>query len=516
MRRHKKTLIVIAATGSMLLTPGFVGAKSTVDVGEMTRRASDLSSQGKLQDALELETKAAKMKPKSWLAHAALAYLLSRAMRLPEAFAEAQMAARLAPRQLLPQTNLAQLQYLNGQFSDAAQTYQRDKQLVPTDWLFGIGLAQTYLRTGRDAEGLAILHGMATHSNNSFDWYYHVGETCIQLNELTIAQEAARNAFSRATTAEQKSASIDQLFLALILDNQLDRARSMMDEVFHQYKPLQPEIYVRAASTLLPVIDPASGKNLLRAAAAAMQSKEYSDVFYRLGRVFEDKADFMSYDATKRSAWNDSAAEAYDRAIALNPYEAKYFFALAGILDRQRKTSQMLEELKKASVSSHWNKLASYLISKTSPSSGDTASGNFGSPGAQSRAYALNLTEVVFDLNGVSCSCKLSSFERVLNNLGGVAFEAIVRNQPFQATVLVDQSVTPVEEIFAQVKKCPEYPGVTCKMISSKPVTSAADAIAIAQRLNEGGYLTFERTVSPFWPVMPVELASKDKGSHLN
>ena len=101
---------------------------------------------------------------------------------------------------------------------------------------------------------------MIAQNNKTFDWFYQISEISLQIDEPKLAAEAATKALGIATTPEQKSAGAAQLLLALLRDNQLDRAKALMDHVFNQCHPDNIELYLRCASMLLPVEDPLAGK----------------------------------------------------------------------------------------------------------------------------------------------------------------------------------------------------------------------------------------------------------------
>ena len=421
------------ATNWILFCPVVTAAREKVDLTEITRQARDLERQGKLKDAIDMESQIAKKMPKEWLPHSAMAYLFFRGNHVYEAWQEAKQAASLAPRRFFYLTNLAQMEYETGHYRDSAQAFQRCRELQPSDWSFGIGLALSYMAIRRRDEGLAVLSDMTEQKGRPFNWYYQVAATCLYLGEHKMAEESARKAMQQVDKPEQGSLCRDQLFLLLMLDNQVESAKSMIPEVFYNNKSVSPETYVRAASTLIAITDPAQGKRLLDAAVTALTDKPDSDTFYRLGRIFEDKAELISCSATKYGAWLDCARQAYNQAIVLNPGDVRCHIAIAAILGMTGNEAIMREELRKSSALEADNHLVSYLISKFD--------------------HKLNLTKVDFAMNRL-CACKLREFNQLISSSKGVAFETIVtKRNPFQATVLIDQTQTPVKVLFEVINK---------------------------------------------------------------
>jgi hypothetical protein len=109
------------------------------------------------------------------------------------------------------------------------------------------------------------------------------------------------------------------------------------------------------------------------------------------------------------------------------------------------------------------------------------------------------------------------------SKIKGVAFVSIPLRAPFEGTILVDESLTPVDDVFSQctlslaasqttnAAKPVDHPAITFAVNSRQPLTTVPDAIAVAQEAEHGGFLEFSHTFNTIQPIMPVSLVDNTR-----
>jgi len=499
-----------------------------------TEQAAILCQKGSLPEAAELEKTVLSQNPGQWLPHAMMSYLRWQQGNVIEAVSEGQTAARLAPDNASVLTNLGLVGITIGDYETAIAPLEQAKSVAPpNDWIPRLGLFRCYYMSRRTDEALRLLHEMASQDEKSFDWYYQTADACLMAGQNALAVECAQKATRAASTSEQKSASEIQLLLTLLNDNKLARAKVIKNAVFENDKPKDSELYVRAASALIPATDPAAGKELLQSALDNLKAKEDGDAFFRLGTIFEDKAGHVSNDATKFGAWISGAGIAYSRAISLAPDQPSYHLALAGNWFHKGETDRMSEELTKVEILLPVDPFASFLKTRIKADQNDLAGNVRTKPTSTEPPIALHLTKVHFKLNGIGCSCKISRVLMALSKVNGVAFASIPLMAPYQGDILVDESVTPIDDVFSQCTantfaanpatdkvNSPARPLFGFEFVSRQPIASMPAAIEVAQSVEHPDILRFRRQFKTVVPIMPVNLARPgdahligDKGS---
>lgn len=497
-----------------------MGLTGVSEHDEQRAQAAELFKSGKAKDAIELEKKIVEATPKEWLPHATLAYFLWYSGNSPGAVAEAKLAASLAPDIEGLQTNLGQMALAIGDAQTAIPAFESATKIAPDDPAPWLGIVRSHRSAGRNEDAKVALREMVSQSNKSFEWFYQISEMCLQSDEPKIADEAAAKAMSLASTPEQKARGTCQLFLAFLRDNQLDRARALRDKVFNECHPDDMEIYLRCASMLLPVGDPAAGKKLLDCAAENLKDRLSSSGFYRLGTIFEEKARDADHGRTSFGAWADNAEAAYRRAIALDPERAVYHLALAGALNRKGRADEMSEELSKAQSLDKYDPLAPFLLAHLDNSQ-DHAVGRGPKDVSAGQPCRVNLTKVDFKINGLGCGCKLGTVRMALSKNKGVAFVSTSLQKPYRGTMLIDESMTSIDDALSQggkdaspvipVGASPEVvaaqPAIKLEAESREPDISANDAIRLELVAKVGDFRGFPRKMQrAFVLIMPEAL----------
>jgi len=479
---RKPSLVAIFACWLLLgANPIPVSAKARSTDKELTQQAIHLYEQKQPQQAIDLERQAVKRKRGKWLPHAVLSYFLWQQSRWQDAITEGKLAARLAPRKPVLLINLGIMQQRFNDPASAAVYFGKARALAPTDWRAWIGQAQSLsFSPGRSDEALDILNEMASQNSNDFNWYYELGKAYLLIDRPGLAADADSKAIALASTEQQKSNSLFQLFSAYIRDNQIERANELKHQVFCDYKPTDAQIYVRAASSLVPVLHPGAADEILNAAAANLAKPDDAETLFRLARIFEDKANYVSYDRTKYGAWLGNEEAAYRQAIKLNSSLAIIHVGLASILAQKGQADEMTQELTKAWAIDEHDQLTGYLLSKMKPSqTARTERQPNLSDNPATAASHLHLTEAKIAVTGLSCSCKLNNVADSFRQINGVVLTTMSPQIPYKATVLIDQSMIPIADALVQMDKKKPFPQLTYELLSSRPIESAGDALRI-------------------------------------
>lgn len=507
-----------------------LGALFTPCLAVETRAATDdsmllesvnLFKQGKSAQAIELQRQAISIEPTNWLAHAALSYSLWRQGNLYEALNEGETAVKLNPASPVSLINLALMKQNTGNYSEAVFLYRQAAKLAPRNWVPRLGISRCYILGGDQLNGLRALRAMSNLTNGSFDWYYMTAKTCLEIDQLSLAERSAHKAIQAAGHEEQKSAAESLYLLALLRASKFEKAKSLQESVFQHNQPKDPELYVRAALALLPADNPAGGKEILNCAINNLSTMQGAESLLKLGRVFEGKAKATACDDACQKSWLDNAQAAYAQAIALNPKSADCHLALAGLFCDKGLLTRTSDELKASMALDRVDLLAPFLLSKIAKLE------------APDRAHLvpLNLSLVRFNIEGLTCACKLSKIHGALRRFPGVVFISTPPKKPFAGLMLVDQSTMPARQVLdkASVIASATAPGsnepglkVNLQMLSEEAITNIDAALRVAQDVRFAPILSFQKTFAQQFnrfkeiaPITPIDEASTTSGTRV-
>lgn len=498
---RRLVIVALIASGMFAAKPGLALDDSELD--PLTKDAVAACKSGKLQDAVDLEEKVIKEKPKAWLPRAMASYFYWLQGNVIDAVTEGQKAVRFSPSNKIALINLAHIFQSLRTYPDAIPLYDEARKLGGGDWVPWLGLAGCYFETGQDEQGLAILREMSKQSNGNFAWYYKLGDAYLMAGKPDLAIEPLSRARDMASTAEEKSECATALFVALAAANQPERAKALEDQVLKQNHPTDSEPYVRAVAALVPASDPAYGKEILQLAVSNLTATKDSDGFFKIGRLFEDKAANANLDSSKRLAWLEIAATAFNQAIDLNPGESRLFLGLAGALASEGKIREMTKELDKARTLDSFDPLIPFLTERVK----------------EEQKLPVNLAAVRFQIKGLTCSCHVGRVESALSEMKGAALLYISHLNPYEGTMVVDPSQIAVNDVFTQIREKGFEPikevtkDVKFEVLSQQPVTSVEQTIRMAQDARYGDALKFIRQFPVFQPVLPVTLVADHSGS---
>jgi tetratricopeptide (TPR) repeat protein len=489
----------------------------------------------------------------SWFGHAAKSYAFWQQGNKIEAIREEESAVKLNPANADLLTNLAIMKQDINAYGEAIDLYWRAARLAPNNWVAPLGITRCYILSGDESRGRKLLQMMSGQKDCDFQWYYMIAKTWLGLEDLSMTEQTVTKAVSVATKQEQKAAAENLLFLVLLKTNKLDKAKTLQEQVFHVDLPRVQETYVRAATTLLPINDPAAGKDLLKCADANLTTNQDASTFLKLGRVFMDKATDSKCASTDRAPWLDCAQAAYTQAIVLNPKSPDPHLALASVYTNKGDITAAVDELKKTMSLERLDILAGFLVSKLQ---------NCQTAGTE-ETIPINLSLVKFKISGLTCACHLSRVQNALRNIKGVAFISTPPKKPYTGFVLVDQSQTPAREMLAtcvqnyrpgerkpsavadkdlaEKEKAEKYLAekdpaekaspekahpekaqpekLQLEMVSEKPVRTVDGALKIAEDIRFGPIISFKQTYADHFnrfrdiePIKPVDYTGTAPG----
>lgn len=466
--------------------------KQNVDSSDvLTKQALGLFGEGKLEQAVSLEEKAVKGEPDNWLVHSVLSYLYWQQGNVPDSIVEGQRAVKQAKDNAMPLINLGHIFQTLASYVEAIPCYEAACKKDPDNWVPWIGLARCYIGSERQSEALAVLEKMSERNVANFDWNYRLGETYLKVDKPAKAITPLTQASSLAKSTEQKSLSQGLLLTALLRNNQNYQAEAIKDQCFKDAMPKTYEPYIRAASALLPAADPEKGNALFQIAKENLQASSDSEGFFRLGRVFEEKANSIKDDTAKRNAWLDIAATALNQSIELTPGIAKNYLALAAVSEQQGKHKEMLEEISQAKSYDGFDMVPPFLLASAKETG------------------TLHLAAVRFKINGLTCGCQASRIEQVLRSVNKTALVRFSHLKPYEGVVLVDPEKTsiekalsePIANAFAKMPDIPAHPAF--EVVSQEPVESVWQSMLITDKARFGDVLEFPKQFDPMHPVMP-------------
>jgi tetratricopeptide (TPR) repeat protein len=496
----------VSSLVSLLMTMSLAAsayAANDADNNSLTKQALTLFKEGKIQQAQELEEKIVKEKPNDWLAHSAMSYFYWQEGNVPDAIVEGQKSVRHSSNNPEPLVNLAHMYQTLGNYPEAIACYEKACKLEPENWIAWIGLARSYIGYDHKDDGLAVLERMSALKNDNFEWNYNLGDTYLIIDKPALAIEPLRKAKASAKNSDEKTISTARLLTALLRDNQVESARVLQSECFNQACPKESEPYVRAASQLLSSDEPDKGAELLNTATKNLDNIADSEGFFRLGRIFEDKANAIT-DATKSGAWLDNAVKSFQQAIELNPGQAKHHLALAAIYERQNKAKEMSDELSQAKLCDNFDQVPPFLAS----SAVKAAKSN--------QSQSLGLAKVYFMISGLTCNCQATKFDQVLRSIKGVALVTFSHLAPYGGILLIDPSqvtsdeilIHPIEAALPALKVQPRF-----VIISRKEIKSIDEAIAVTNDARYPNVLHFPRQFQAMQPTLPTALLTEKTAS---
>lgn len=477
MSYWKKACVILCLMLASLVTFFRVSAATETSAGSMTEQSLEFYHQGKVNEAITLQSQALARHPSSWLVHAAMSYMMWQMGNKADAITQGERAAQLAPDDAVVSINVGLMQQAACDYDDAIASFCKATRIDPACAVPQVGKARCYIMKGEEAKGLKILSDMSSKAGASFDWYYYAGLTCLKIDRLELAEKLLSSALDSAATQDQRFAARNSLLLLQLRSNHLEQAKSLYKEVFETGHLKNHEIYVRAASALLPVSDAGAGKELLNCAAKNLSTLENSRTFFQLGIIFEEKAADQS---ETRMTWLENAQAAFSQAIALAPKESGYHVALANVLLRQGIIAETIAELEKAHALNKKDPLPAFLLARAS--SGGSLVKDF--------PNNIKLSKAQFVVGGLDCSCAsyLLKLKGTIANIDGVAFVSVKGKKPPEGVVIYDPSSIPIDSLLskaqtdythllASAKPLPEAPAkpsgpLTLKVVAEEPVTS--------------------------------------------
>ncbi|CAN5318511.1 hypothetical protein BH10CYA1_BH10CYA1_54970 [soil metagenome] len=401
--------------------------------------------------------------------------------------------------------NLAIMKQTSGDHRSALAIFARARDVNPSDWRAWLGQAQSLMLVGRKIESIAVLQDMVLQESSDFNWQYQLGQALLYFDRPDLAVIAATKAAQLANDREQKSSSLNQLFLCYVRCNDKKRAEDLMHQVFSENQPIDAQIYIRAAQ-ILPVLRPDTASQILNAALLKLDQPGQSGTFFSMGQIFDDKARFVSYDRTKNSAWLDCAAIAYRQALKLDPKSPIYSLALAKAAAQRGDFEELTQQLSRAHAAGVQDQIPGYLLSKIMPvqiAATDSNASLLSS--VVNRLNRVQLTQAQVSINGLNCACKRTIIINSFKQIRGLVLTTISPKFPFVATILIDESMISLPDVLDKIAYRP-LPEFSYTLISSKPIKSVEETLKIDL---DGHDLSFH-PVDTYWTQLELALPNKN------
>lgn len=182
---------------SMLLSLTYVLPAFSVD-SNINEQAKKLVEEGKLEEALALEQKAARSEPNSSNPHLAMTAIYQQMGNSQMALTEAELAVKLSPSSGNAHYNLATVYYSRKQLANALAEYQKALSLGKGDVHAQRAIAQCLLESGRIPEALSRLESLSKRYPNDKDIWLNLGRAYLLYGDPTAAGEAAEKAVALA------------------------------------------------------------------------------------------------------------------------------------------------------------------------------------------------------------------------------------------------------------------------------------------------------------------------------
>ncbi len=376
------------------------------------------------------------------------------------------------PESALKFFNLGMTEQSQGHHRQAIAYFEKSRAKDPENWKACLAEATSLMITDRQLESIALLQTMCTQAPDSFDKQYKLCQALLYFNKPEMALDAASKAVKLADTREKRSKSLVQLYLCLIRANRADRAQELQQQIFDECKPADERVYIYAAE-IAPATNPDMAKNILGNATINLDKTENSGTFFRLAQIFDTRSKFVAYDSTKYGAWLKNSEAAYQQALKLNPNPPVYRIALAANAAEQSNKSELINELLIAHQTEPQDQLPGYLLSKLKPL--QIATSNLAGVMPDSR---VNLTKAKLAIDGLKCSCKRSLIINSFKQINGLVLTTISPKFPYTATILIDESMLPIDEMLSKIANKP-LPEFTYRLISSSQSIGTTEALKL-------------------------------------
>lgn len=385
--------------------------------------------------------------------------------------------------------NSGLLQQSSGNQKKALSFFEKARKLDPDCWQASLGEAKSLAITGQQIECLALLQQMCEQPSTSFEGRYKLGQALLVFNKPELCVTTSSQAMQLAGSPEEQSKALQQHYLSLLRSHQESRARELQQRLFVDCKPVDEQIYIRAA-TVGSVLDPANCADILSHAVSNLNKSENSGTFFRLAQIFDSKARYVAYDATKYGAWLKNSEIAYRQALKLNPNPPLYRIALAANAAEQHLDGALIDELKLAHSSNPQDQLPGYLLSKLEPLQVASTSSTIAVPSSQ-----IKLTRARLAIDGLKCACKRALIINSFKQIRGLILTTISSKFPYEATILVDESMISLNDVLSKIANKP-LPEFSYRLISSIPATGATEALRLDVQGHNIVYPDFENE----WP----------------
>lgn len=107
----------------------------------------------------------------------------------------------------------------------------------------------------------------------------------------------------------------------------------------------------------------------------------------------------------------------------------------------------------------------------------------------------VNLTKAKLAIDGLKCSCKRSLIINSFKQINGLVLTTISPKFPYTATILLDESMLPLDEMLSKIANKP-LPEFTYRLISSSQSIGTTEAL----KLDLDGHNIIYPPFTDIWP----------------
>jgi tetratricopeptide (TPR) repeat protein len=332
--------ITLLAVSINCMAPGFC---MTPEAAQLHQQAMAKMNAGEYAEALNLDTRAARLDPNAGEPHAGLSYILSKMNRFREALGEAQNAVHLTPNDPWVHRNLAYILQSIGMCAVAIPEYQKSNQLKP-DVENEISIAQCQLSMGSRTQGIQSMEALRKAHPDDYVVLINLAKAYIALDNTAGAGEAS------AAALKLKPNSYEPNFiLAQVNANQHKyHEAEQYGQQLLRIDPKNPDTYT-LLSSMYSNNEPQKAADLLNQAKRNVPRN--GDVFLLMARSYfkeSERASKSVAGGANENTWLELSKRALQFAVEADPKNVNYRIGMADVLEHEHDLQGALEQVRVA------------------------------------------------------------------------------------------------------------------------------------------------------------------------
>lgn len=328
-------------------SPAISDSQTSSKALSLHQTARRLSQEGRWQEALQYELRAASQAPDSALPHKGLSCIYSELGDNKKALEEAEKAVRLSPTDGDAHLNLATILQSSDRHLDALAQYQEASRLNDKDLPAMQGQAQCLMALGRfsDAERMLVAINKSSPKNKSI--LLNLAMARSGMGDLNGAEQAAHQVLA----LEPNSYSATHILAEIALDDDRSFQAVPLARKLIAIEPKNRVGYLFLGRCLALIAGwPEEMTKLVSKAKSNLPND--AKLFEALADNSADTAKKIPRDSDEtlalRQRWWNAATQAIQAAVIADPKSAGYRLQLAQLLMKQRKYHEAAAEVESA------------------------------------------------------------------------------------------------------------------------------------------------------------------------